>query len=314
MASFNIVNYSLRPSKSIQRQIVFEGLRTLLDRLNLQDVVYVGFGSIWFVDFVMAHKILAIDSMISIEQDEIGYARARFNSPFATVKIRQGASSEVLPVICRDEAINGRPWVLWLDYDRYFDEDMNDDLRLVVERAPENTIMLVTFNALEGKYGAAKERPARLRELFESVVPANLSKNQCKDQRMQRTLAELGVKFMKSTALDARRPGGFVPAFEIIYRDSAPMVTVGGVLPSEANQRIAQSVVKASGWRCKPSEPIRAPHLTMREAMALQSRLPDPSGLSRSTVQALRFDLDEKEIEVYERYYREYPAFAEIVT
>ena len=52
----------------------------------------------------------------------------------------------------------------------------------------------------------------------------------------------------------------------------------------------------------------------MREAMALQSRLPDPSGLSRGIVRALGFDLDEKEIAVYEQYYREYPAFAEIVT
>ena len=314
MASFNVVNYSLRPSKSIQRQIVFEGIRTFLGRLSFRDVVYVGFGSIWFVDFVMAHKILAIDNMISIEKDEIGYARARFNSPFATVDIRRGTSSEVLPVICRDKAISRRPWVLWLDYDRSFDEDMSDDLRLVLERAPENTIVLTTFNALEGKYGAAKDRPARLTELFEGVVPADLSKNQCKEHRMQRTLADLGIKFMKSVALEARRPGAYVPAFQIIYSDNAPMVTIGGVLPSAPNQRHAQSIVKASGWRCQPSEPIRAPHLTMREAMALQSRLPDPAGLSRGLVKALGFDLDEAEIGVYERYYREYPAFAEIVT
>ena len=214
MASFNVVNYSLRPSKSIQRQIVFEGMRTLLGQMTLRDVVYVGFGSIWFVDFVMAHKILSIDCMISMEQDDIGYARARFNSPYATVDIRRGASSEILPVICGDRVINGRPWILWLDYDRCFDEDMGDDVRLVIERAPENTIILATFNAVEGKYGAANERPARLKELFEGVVPANLSKNQCKRDRMQRTLAELGVNFMKSVALEARRPRWVRPSIQ----------------------------------------------------------------------------------------------------
>jgi hypothetical protein len=35
MPSFDVVNYSLRPSKSIQRQLVFEGVRQLQGGLNL---------------------------------------------------------------------------------------------------------------------------------------------------------------------------------------------------------------------------------------------------------------------------------------
>lgn len=314
MASFDTVNFGLRPSKSIQRQIVFGGIRLLHNRLDVKEAVYVGLGSIWFVDFVMAHKILSINDMISMEEDEVGYLRARYNSPFATVDVRRGSSSDVLPGLCADASVNARPWVLWLDYDKRFDEDASDDLRLIVENAPENSIVLATFNAAEAKYGAANERPDRLRELFEGVVPANLSKNQCKDDRMQRTLAELTVKFMKAVALEARRPGGFVPAFQIVYRDTAPMVTVGGVLPSESNRRPVESSIKAGDWRCRPEAAITAPHLTIREAMALQSRLPDPAGLTRGVVKALGFDLEEEQIRVYERYYLEYPWFAEVVT
>ena len=56
MRSFDAVNYSLRPSKTIQRQLVFEGVRML--QVALDPVkAYIGFGSIWFTDFVMAHKI-----------------------------------------------------------------------------------------------------------------------------------------------------------------------------------------------------------------------------------------------------------------
>lgn len=314
MASFNTVNFGLRPSKSIQRQIVFDGIRSLHSRLEVNGAVYVGFGSIWFVDFVMAHKILSINDMVSIEEDEVGYRRALYNSPFATVDVRRGFSSEVLPGLCTDTSVNARPWVLWLDYDKHFDEDASDDVRLIVENAPEDSIVLTTFNAAEGRYGTANERPDRLRELFEGVVPANLSKSQCKDDRMQRTLAELAVKFMQAVATEARRPGGFVPAFQIVYRDTAPMVTVGGLLPCESNRRSAQSMIKAPGWRCRPDTAIAAPHLTIRETMALQSRLPDPAGLTRGVVKALGFDLEEEHIRVYERYYREYPWFAEVVT
>ena len=314
VASFDTVNFGLRPSKSIQRQIVFGGIRLLLGHLDVREAVYVGLGSIWFVDFVMAHKILSINDMVSIEENDVGYLRARYNSPFATVDVRRGSSSEVLPGLCADTSVNARPWVLWLDYDRRFDEDASDDVRLIVENAPENSIMLTTFNAAEVKYGAANERPDRLRELFEGVVPANLSKNQCKDDKMQRTLADLAIKSMKAIAVEARRPGGFVPAFRIVYRDTAPMVTVGGVLPSESNRRRAESRIKESDWRCRPEASITAPHLTIREAMALQSMLPDPQGLTRGVVKALGFDLEEDQIRVYEQYYREYPWFAEVVT
>jgi len=44
MPSFDAVNYSLRPSKSIQRQIIFEGVRLLQGKLNLRRLAYIGFG------------------------------------------------------------------------------------------------------------------------------------------------------------------------------------------------------------------------------------------------------------------------------
>ena len=70
MPSSYHVNYSLRPSKSIQRQIVFDGIRTLRSGLNPSPSVYVGFGSVWFTDFIMAHTMLKIDRMFSMEEDD----------------------------------------------------------------------------------------------------------------------------------------------------------------------------------------------------------------------------------------------------
>jgi len=36
MPSFDAINYSLRPSKSIQRQLVFNGVRMLQSHLHLE--------------------------------------------------------------------------------------------------------------------------------------------------------------------------------------------------------------------------------------------------------------------------------------
>lgn len=313
MASFDVVNYSLRPSKSIQRQLVFEGVQRLKSHIDLDRLVYIGFGSIWFTDFVLAHKLLAIDDMVSIESNDVGYRRAVFNSPYATVRVRHGFSSAVLPTLYADEVIRGRPWLVWLDYDYQFDETLKEDIGSIIENAPANSILLVTFNGHEMKYGAAADRPERLRELFGAAVPDDLPKRACRDERMQETLADLARDFMQSTANDLARPGGFVSAFRLIYRDNAPMVTVGGMLPARGAARIAADIVANATWKCRPAQPIVAPHLTIREASVLQSRLPSVDRLGRDVVRALGFDLEDDQLEAFETYYRHYPSFAQIV-
>jgi hypothetical protein len=91
------------------------------------------------------------------------------------------------------------------------------------------------------------------------------------------------------------------------------MITVGGVLPSLDKMRAVSDLIAAPDWPSMPDKPIVAPHLTIREAAVLQSQLPRGEKLSRAAVQALGFDLDDEHIEVFERYYRQYPAFAQII-
>lgn len=43
MASFDSVNYSIRPSKSVQRGIVFQGLRRIFEVMDLSNAIYAGF-------------------------------------------------------------------------------------------------------------------------------------------------------------------------------------------------------------------------------------------------------------------------------
>lgn len=314
MASFDAINYSTRPSKTIQRHIVFEGVRRMLPHLDLDNLAYVGFGSIWFTDFVAAHKMLGVNDMISIEADAIGYSRAKFNLPYATVRVLHGASSKILPTLRDDEILRGRPWMVWLDYDGPFEESVMDDLRWVVENAPQNSILVVSANGHEMTYGAAPDRVERLRDIFGSVVPDDLPKNACKEDRMQQTLADLALNFLRAIAADLARPGGFVPSFRVVYRDGAPMVTVGGVLPAKGAAGIARDMVAQPEWRGLPDAPILAPHLTLRETASLQSLLPGAKKLTRDSVRALGFDLDDEQITAFERYYKLYPSFVQIAS
>ncbi len=317
MASFDNVNYSLRPSKSIQRQIVFDGIGALKSLLGLSNAVYIGFGSIWFIDFVMAHKLLDINDMISMESDEVGYRRAVYNKPYATIDVRAGRSSCVLTELFGDLILSVRPWVIWLDYDQPLVEELTDDIRLVIERAPTNTVFLITFDGKDNRanYGRPKDRVALLRALLgDDIVPDGLCLEQCEGDQLRETLADLTINFMKSMAVQSARKGGFVPAFRMIYEDSSPMVTIGGILPSLKQSSDAERVISTETWKCRFQNcRIVAPLLTIREAATLQSLLPRSDPLTRQIIREHGFDLEEPQIESFEKYYREYPTFAQII-
>ena len=246
MKSFHQVNYALRPSKTIQRHIVFEGIRSMQSCHKETNSVYIGLGSIWFTDFIMAHKILRIRDMISIEEDKVGFSRAEFNSPFATVQVKYGHSSDVLASLFDNGQYQNRPWVVWLDYDTSFSEELRDDIHSVIERSPQNTIVLVTFDARGKKYGRPVDRKDRLCELFEDLVPRDLSKTACNDQNIQETLANLVNDLMMATWAETGRLGRFVPGFRIIYKDTAEMVTVGGILASSTKHTRLAALVASS--------------------------------------------------------------------
>jgi len=314
MASFDSINYSIRPSKSVQRGIVFEGLRRASNVMELSNAIYVGFGSIWFTDFVQAHKVLNIDDMVSIEANEIGFRRATFNKAYRTISVVEGRASAKLPDILEIEGYNARPWIIWLDYDSALDEEVVEDMQWVVSNAPPNSVVLFTLSATQNAYGAKPiQRPDRIRALLGDIVPDDLSREDCTKETLPITLARLMIDFLKSEVADAARPGGFVEAFKLPYLDSVAMVTVGGILPARGAAAAARALVADASWKGAVEEVIEAPPMTLREIATLQSELPAVAALTRARIQELGFDLHERQVQSFQRYYKYLPSFAEII-
>lgn len=314
MPSFNIVNYSLRPNKSIQRSLVFEGIKQLQTSLDLERMIYVGFGSIWFADFILAHKLLGIEDMFSMEGNEIGAKRAVFNKPFKTVEVKEGLSADVLPDLLNKATLQVRPWFTWLDYDQTLNEASVDDIRLIIEQAPPNSVILVTLSASGGPLGKPKDRPARIKKLLGKVVPDELSQADCQEDKLPQTLAGLIENFMVTAAVDAGRPGGLLPAFRMTYKDGTSMLTVGAILPAKGAAPAAKATIQGPNWPGFPSLAITAPHLTLRESAVLQAELPCKLPLTRADIQKLGFDLEDNQLLAFETFYRYYPSFAQINT
>jgi Putative O-methyltransferase len=313
MSSTNIINFSLRQNKCIERAIAFDCIAEIVRLLELHDLVYAGFGSVWFADFTIAHRLLGVETMVSIEHDDVVFKRANFNKLYRTLEIVKGESCDVIPPLVARKDLANRPWILWLDYDDDIDRDKLDELVELIRILPENSIMLSTFTSQAAKYGRNDHRPEYLSRLFELSAPEELSPEKTRNQNeLSRILAESTESFLVSAAIRSGRPGSFIPAVNLMYRDTAPMVTIGGVLPSAVNEASVRLLVNSPEWAGRSNRLIQAPHLTPREVLAIQAGLPSKETITRTDVQEMGFDLHEEQLDSFVEHYIRYPQFAQV--
>lgn len=319
MSSTSYVDYSLRRNKAIERKIVFEGLMALRSRDLLQrDATYVGLGSVWFIDFDLAHRNLGIDDMISIEGDAVVAARARFNVPFRCVEVREGLSDRVVPELLAERASSGdtRPLVIWLDFDGNFDEDCRAELQYLFEACPTGSVLLTTVRTKIGDFGGSKEAVGRARKLLGDAFPIENwpSPHAVPRSKEQAFCVDIGIglsTLLQSHVSTNRRDVEPVELFALPYQDGTPMFTVGIGLFGPNDVEDARVLATGPGWRGRTNQPIATPPLTAREAGALRSILPSPTPVSRDDVAKLGFDLDETQLESFCKYYLDTPTFVE---
>lgn len=315
MSSTDQINFALRQNKAIERQIAFEGIQQLLNAMSVRNAVYVGLGSVWFVDFLLAHRMLGCTKMVSIEQDEIVYRRAKFNRPWRTVDVRHGWSSAVIPDLLREPAYVDRPWIVWLDIDSAVDEGHIAEIRSLAVDLPPDSLLLTTFKAVDSTYGTPADRNARLKSLFGDAIddkPFATSAEAKDQQRMMAVLSQAMLDSVVSSTMKSGRVGGIIPAFRLMYKDAMPMITVGWALPSSAKSAEVRAIVGVSSWSATDTEPIITPPLTHKELLALQTRMPSTRPLSEAAVSRLGFALDIGARTSYSKHYLRYPWYAEL--
>ena len=320
MASGNYVNYAVRPNKTVERKIVFETLALLDPVYNFAQYRYIGFGAVWFVDFVLAHKYLSIDDMISIEKNEYLASRAEFNKPYACVSVELGESDSVLPSL----QLEGKQLLVWLDYDTSINGPVFKDLSTLCQRALTGSLLIVTINAHNKslpdkdedgqKFGSEQER---LRFFAGDLIPQRLPKGVTQRSKYPAFLASLLFMHMRrQLRLAGRVKDRIVPIFNIKYRDNAPMVTVGAAITDEQYAKKTATALKDKNVIRQMDEneqlSIGVPPLTLKEKATLDQLMPCEPTPTESIVSKLGFRLESHKIEAYHRFYRYYPMFGEV--
>jgi hypothetical protein len=315
------VNFTIRPNKAVERRLIFDYLIEMAELLSLRDARYLGLGSIWFVDFVFAHKVLSITDLISIEEEERYTAiRAEYNKPYACIKVLPGETAVILP----DMNLEEKKILAWLDYDASLEGSALDDLAVLSARAPANSIILATVNAHRGtlpsRDAAGNEYPgydARLRAVAGDLVPDPLPHTALQTSGYPKLVAQLLFERAKRSARLSGRDERAIPLFSIRYKDDAPMVTVGiAVVGEETGKKLAQLAPRMPLPGFLDTEvqiEIDVPPLTYKEKVALDQLMPIEKQPSEEELfDLVGFKLKPSQIRSYASNYKHYPTLGDL--
>lgn len=336
--SFERFDYLLRTNKHIERKLVFDILDCVAQKIGFGDHWYLGFGSMWFGDFRLAHRRLGIDSMVSVEYSDYA-SRAEFNRPFAGIKVEPGDCNTVMMNTIAERW--SKPVIAWLDYDGYLSADVVKDIDLVLGRAQPNSAIIITVNGARGTYRVRK--PSGQTERHETSVgvietflgsgsiptryepKANAAGSyiDIPDAKFPEFLTEAIISYMKHQVVtSAREVDGkrlsFVPLYQLHHRDGADMVTVGGALVTEATEsawreclgrhHILSQAAGDPGYCRLDLVPV-----TVKEKIVLDECLPATGDGTDFLVaaKAAGVALSDLEMEKYRKFYRHFPVFVE---
>jgi hypothetical protein len=340
--SFERLDYQLRYNKHIERRLVFEILGLAAGRFPLSQYQYLGFGSIWFADFRLAHRLLGITDMVSMEYSK--YAeRARFNIPYRSIRVLPGDSSITLRQF--DNAYWERPLICWLDYDGAISPEICADIKYVLEKCANSSVLIVTVNGARGSYRPKIGPDERTRAgtalgqieslLGASSVPPEMEPGltgagfqiDIPESRFPEFLAQSLLTFIEGSTLATGRrvevqggaglqPMAFSRLFNFSHQDGADMVTIGGVVAGTSHSNEWRSLA-ASAWGVAeyanpPHQALNLIPLTVREKLHLDSCLPHTEGGFLDAASAADVSIPADQLVKYLRYYRHFPSFAEV--
>lgn len=308
--SFEKVDYTVRPAKNIERKMFAEMFGRLRVFQPLESYVYVGLGSTFFADFVLFHKQLGINRMVSIEKSNEHSDRICFNKPYHCIEIEFGETTDVLPRLDWMQ-----PAIVWLDYDDDLNHRKLEDLVYLGENLPSSSLLLVTLPSFPKSFLAGEppdlgDRLDLMRTALRGRVPDSLEPRDTGDlPHVQRRIsnAVIGEALVsRNAALGDSEKISYSQTVYFRYADSTDMVTFGGLfLTRSDSRRLSRARLRdlpfyRSGEQYYYLDP---PKLTLKERHRLDKQLPAGEPACPGVPEGF--------VEEYKGLYRYFPFFVE---
>lgn len=304
--SWKKVQYEFRPAKQVERRMLLDTFQKLMPLgFQISDYQYTGLGSIYFIDFIMFHRYLGIDKLFSIECCTEIEKRVRFNAPFKKVRVETGDIIDYIPELSSD-----LQHILWLDYDHILTEEVVNAVTMSSSQLSPGSILLVTVDVEPPDGAGPKEWRMHFIQEAGRYIGPKLKVEDFAKSKLPAVNAMILDKAIR-TGLGGRQNIRFCPLFNFLYADGHQMLSVGGMIGREEDERKLRSLDrrKLPFLRYKLTDDpyeIRVPLVTRKERHHLDSSMPCRKGWKPKD-----FELRQEEIEEYCKIYRYYPVYTE---
>ncbi|MBV9867335.1 MAG: hypothetical protein JO316_18415 [Abitibacteriaceae bacterium] len=308
--SWRKVAYDLRPAKQVERRMLLDTMQMLsLAGFHISEYQYTGFGSIYFVDFILFHKLLGIHRLLSVEISEKIEKRVNFNKPFDCVDILIKPIGDVIPTLSPD-----RKHFLWLDYDTIVNSDNLSDILLATTYLTPESLLLITVDVEPP--GEEGDGPRQWRAYFREEAEPYLGSATEVRHYAKDSLPRINIQIIEKAikkGLTGRSDVEFLPLFNFLYADGHQMLTIGGMIGSKAERRRIEGsrLIETDYIRLDLSkEPfiIKVPNVTRKERLHLDSNMP-----CSDTWETEEFEIPPDDLAAYSQIYRFFPAYAELL-
>ncbi len=310
-SSFDAINYSVRPSKSIERKIIFERVNRFCATAGIKLDGYIGLGSIWFSDFHIAHRLLGLNKLICLERED-GFSRVLFNKPFECINVIKGDSSVTLPTLPLRESKH----LIWLDYDDPASSNILEDIKVIVSKVAPGSVFLFSMNAHHKITEKDEDKVQKFIEIMGNAAPPDLKMADLSKSKYIGTLSKSLFNYITHVLISSGRDELFIPLFNIQYADGVSMLSIGGVILARGVEipSLQSLGISHDDWPDYNTSSallaISAPPLTLREKMTLDGLLPRENKLKCSDIP---FTIKDEQLNIYQQFYKYYPIFNEQV-
>lgn len=333
--SFETVNYLLRPKKQIERKIIIEILQELSDEIGLSQYRYVGFGSIYYYDFILFHKYLRLNDLVSLDNKPLP-RRFKFNLPNDYVSFENKDATDYLREFDWKKKV-----LLWLDYDKQIDDDVFDDLDIVATSCGNRDILITTVEASCPQGPESEDaRNEYLNHFYDNYGVYLSPKYTAKDSFRRRFTPIALVELLQDVILNRLKDRliyrysdiGFHLLFSFAYKDTAPMFTMGGIFLERRDK--LRNKQWSTGFICKKRRiiDIDVPIITYHEKLhmdyvirklseqidriehkRIRISLKEKERVKRKILEGLPFEISFPDLKKYITYYKYYPQYHEVI-
>jgi len=323
--SYKKFHYGLRPAKNIERKMMCEAFRRLANFAKLEDYRYIGFGSIYFIDYCLLHRELGIGDMYSMEKRSDDEARVLFNKPFKCINIEIGNSNQVLGRILE----SGKKTILWLDYDYELCDSIIYDVETFISKAVSGCVLAVTIDAETDRLKEPKSEidegsdwPKKPVEQLKRLVnpnylPHDISPENLRGDTLHKTYrwilnSRIHYSLMnRNSTKDSENTMNYKQIMHFIYSDGVKMQTIIWMFYTN-NEKEKYQKCNFEGMEYFRSNEsffqIKTPILTIKEMAELDKKMP-----CETEVITEKPDwISEEEYRDYCNLYRWYPRFTEV--